>query len=35
MIGLGRFGGQVAASLVRLGHDVLGIDEDPKLVQQL
>ncbi|HZN19190.1 MAG TPA: TrkA family potassium uptake protein [Micromonosporaceae bacterium] len=35
VIGLGRFGGQVAASLVRLGHDVLGIDEDPKLVQQL
>ncbi|GAA0897219.1 TrkA family potassium uptake protein [Virgisporangium ochraceum] len=34
VIGLGRFGGQVAASLLRLGHEVLGIDEDPKLVQQ-
>ncbi|BCB86649.1 potassium channel family protein [Phytohabitans suffuscus] len=34
VIGLGRFGGQVAESLIRLGHEVLGIDEDPKLVQQ-
>jgi len=34
VIGLGRFGGQVAASLVRLGHEVLGIDEDPKLVDR-
>lgn len=34
VLGLGRFGGQVAASLLRLGHEVLGIDEDPKLVQQ-
>lgn len=34
VIGLGRFGGQVAESLVRLGHDVLAIDEDAKLVQQ-
>jgi trk system potassium uptake protein TrkA len=34
VIGLGRFGGQVAASLLRLGHEVLGIDEDPTLVQQ-
>jgi trk system potassium uptake protein len=33
VIGLGRFGGQVAESLVRLGHEVLGIDEDPKIVQ--
>jgi trk system potassium uptake protein TrkA len=33
VIGLGRFGGQVADSLVRLGHDVLGIDENPKIVQ--
>ncbi|HEX6871351.1 MAG TPA: TrkA family potassium uptake protein [Micromonosporaceae bacterium] len=32
VIGLGRFGGQVAASLVRLGHEVLGIDENAKLV---
>jgi trk system potassium uptake protein TrkA len=33
VIGLGRFGGSVAASLVRLGHDVLGIDEDTEIVQ--
>ena len=33
VIGLGRFGGQVAESLVRLGHEVLGIDEELKLVQ--
>jgi trk system potassium uptake protein TrkA len=34
VIGLGRFGGQVAESLTRLGHEVLGVDEDAKLVQQ-
>jgi len=33
VIGLGRFGGAVAESLVRLGHDVLGIDESAELVQ--
>jgi trk system potassium uptake protein TrkA len=33
VIGLGRFGGQVAESLVRLGHEVLGIDEDSKIAQ--
>lgn len=33
VIGLGRFGGQVAAALVRLGHEVLGIDTDPRVVQ--
>ena len=33
VIGLGRFGGQVAASLLSLGHEVLGIDENPQLVQ--
>ena len=33
VIGLGRFGGAVAESLVQLGHDVLGIDEDAELVQ--
>jgi trk system potassium uptake protein TrkA len=32
--GLGRFGGQVAQSLLRLGHEVLGVDEDPKIVHQ-
>ena len=34
VIGLGRFGSQVASSLMRLGHDVLGIDADPQVVQQ-
>ena len=34
VIGLGRFGGAVAQSLARLGHDVLAIDEDIELVQQ-
>lgn len=34
VIGLGRFGGAVAISLSRLGHDVLGIDENPALVQE-
>lgn len=34
VIGLGRFGGAVADSLARLGHDVLGIDRDERLVQQ-
>lgn len=34
VIGLGRFGGAVADSLVRLGHDVLGIDENAELVQR-
>jgi trk system potassium uptake protein TrkA len=34
VIGLGRFGGQVAESLLELGHEVLGIDEDPELVQR-
>ena len=33
VIGLGRFGSQVAESLVRLGHEVLAIDQDQKLVQ--
>jgi len=34
VIGLGRFGGAVASSLVRLGHEVLAIDEDAERVQQ-
>jgi trk system potassium uptake protein TrkA len=34
VIGLGRFGGQVAAALLRLGHEVLGVDENPKIVHQ-
>jgi trk system potassium uptake protein TrkA len=33
VIGLGRFGGAVAQSLVRLGHDVMGIDHKEDLVQ--
>jgi trk system potassium uptake protein len=35
VIGLGRFGAAVAESLVRLGHDVLGIDNDGAIVQDL
>ncbi len=34
VIGLGRFGGAVAQSLVRLGHDVLGIDESAEITQE-
>ena len=34
VIGLGRFGGSVAQSLYRLGHEVLGIDENLTLVQR-
>lgn len=33
VIGLGRFGGGVAQSLMRLGHDVMGIDSDAEPVQ--
>jgi trk system potassium uptake protein len=35
VIGLGRFGAAVAESLVRLGHDVLGVDADGEIVQGL
>jgi trk system potassium uptake protein TrkA len=31
--GLGRFGSATAEALTRLGHDVLAIDRDPKIVQ--
>lgn len=34
VIGLGRFGGAVAESLIRLGHEVLGIDETYDRVQE-
>jgi trk system potassium uptake protein TrkA len=34
VIGLGRFGGQVAESLLDLGHEVLGIDADERIVQE-
>jgi trk system potassium uptake protein TrkA len=33
VIGLGRFGGSVAESLQRLGHEVLGNDSDERIVQ--
>lgn len=33
VIGLGRFGGAVAQSLMRLGHDVMGLDRDEEPVQ--
>ena len=33
VLGLGRFGGAVAAELVRLGFDVLGIDQSESAVQ--
>lgn len=35
VIGLGRFGRSVAESLAQLGHDVLGIDERPEIVQEM
>jgi trk system potassium uptake protein TrkA len=31
--GLGRFGAATAQALARLGHDVLAVDRDPKIVQ--
>lgn len=34
VIGLGRFGGAVAESLMRMGHEVLGIDSNAELVQK-
>jgi trk system potassium uptake protein TrkA len=34
VVGLGRFGGAMARTLMDLGHDVLAIDEDPRLVQR-
>ena len=34
VIGLGRFGGAVAESLVRMGHEVLALDERADLVQR-
>lgn len=33
VVGLGRFGGAVAAELVRLGFEVLGVDPNPRSVQ--
>lgn len=34
VVGLGRFGGAVAQSLVDLGHDVMGIDREADAVQR-
>jgi trk system potassium uptake protein TrkA len=34
VVGLGRFGGAVAESLMNLGHEVLGIDSDARIVQE-
>jgi trk system potassium uptake protein TrkA len=34
VIGLGRFGGGLAETLARMGHDVLGVDADARTVQQ-
>ena len=35
VVGLGRFGEAVARSLDRMGHEVLGIDNDPRQVEAL
>jgi trk system potassium uptake protein TrkA len=35
VIGLGRFGSALAETLVELGHEVLGVDSDPELVQRM
>lgn len=34
VIGLGRFGSSLAVQLAELGHEVLGVDADPALVQR-
>jgi trk system potassium uptake protein len=34
VIGLGRFGRALAETLVSLGHEVLGVDSDPRIVQE-
>ena len=33
VLGLGRFGGAIATTLDELGHEVLAVDADPKIVQ--
>ena len=35
VIGLGRFGASVARTLYQIGHDVLAVDKDEKMVQAL
>ncbi|MFN3889341.1 MAG: potassium channel family protein [Beijerinckiaceae bacterium] len=34
VIGLGRFGSAVASTLIRMGHEVLGVDSNPARVQE-
>lgn len=34
VVGLGRFGGSIASTLERLGHEVLAVDADLELVQE-
>lgn len=34
VLGLGRFGKTILSSLYEMGHDVLGVDEDERLVQE-
>lgn len=34
VVGLGRFGSALAKTLIDLGHEVIGIDADPELVQE-
>lgn len=35
VIGLGRFGSTVSLELIRLGHQVLGVDAEPKFINRL
>lgn len=35
VIGLGQFGARLAGNLVAAGHEVIGIDKDPQLVQAM
>jgi trk system potassium uptake protein len=35
VLGLGRFGSALAETLIDLGHEVLGVDADPRIVQDL
>ena len=35
VVGLGRFGSAVAGSLMRMGHEVLGVDSDAQIVHAL
>ncbi|WON76988.1 TrkA family potassium uptake protein [Serratia sp. UGAL515B_01] len=35
VIGLGRFGSTVSLELIRLGHQVLGVDSEPKFINRL